>query len=607
MSTGGGRTGPSPLAALKAKADALMARGQAADARSLYAQICAVNRQDVDSRVKLALAHREVGDFAAAEKEARRAVKAQPGLFLGYYALGLALHSRGQAPEAVRAYRTAAKLQPRFPDTHYLLGIALHEIGRLADAADAFEAALRERPNYLQALSGLAAVRLLQGQWKEAEGLLRNALQLDPNAPEALVNLGALRVKGEAVDEAMELYRRAAELAPGRLDIQAQIASLLEKQGRWDEAKAALDAVPGVEREPEAAMVLARIARRERRYADGVAVLEQARSAADRFLAGEAEILTGQLLDQLGETDSAFAHLTAGNANVAMAMGVDLTQPPAYLEDVALARSFLTPGLVQSRAASTDGPPAPVFLIGFPRSGTTLLEQVLDSHPQIQTMEERPVIPAVRERFLEMAAEGATLETLTAEQVADLRAYYFETLDGYVTRRPDAVFVDKLPLNTVWAHLIWRIFPDARFILALRHPLDVCLGCFMQHFAINTAMSSFLSLPNTAATYAAVMGLWRDIVDALPLSAHTVRYEDVVDDLPGQAAALLSFLDLPWDPAVLDPGRTARGKSIVNTPSYHQVSQPIYRQAAYRWRRYDQHLTAITPTVAPFVALFGYD
>lgn len=584
-----------------------MARGQAQDARPLYAQICTVNRQDIDSSVKLALAHREVGDFAAAEKEARRAVKAQPGVFLGHYALGLALHSKGDPAGAVRAYQTAVTLQPRFPDNHYLLGVALHEMGRLADAADAFVAALRERPNYMQAMSGLAAVRLLQGQWKEAEALLRDALQLDPNSPEALVNLGAVRVRAEAVDEAMELYRRAADLAPERLDIQALIASLLEKQGRWDEATAVLQATPGVEREPEAAMVIARIARRERRYADGVAALEHARAAADDFLAGEAEILTGQLLDQLGEPDSAFAHLTTGNGKVAAAMGVDLTQPPAYLDDIALARSFLTPSLARTRVLAPNGPPAPVFLIGFPRSGTTLLEQVLDSHPQIQTMEERPAIPAVRERFLSMAAEGADLESLSDDQVADLRAFYFETVDGYVERRPGAVFVDKLPLNTVWAHLIWRIFPDARFVLALRHPLDVCLGCFMQHFAINRAMSSFLSLPNTAATYAAVMALWRDTAAALPLRVHTVRYEDVVDDLPGQAAALLRSLDLPWDEAVLDPARTARDKGVVNTPSYHQVSQPIYRQAVDRWRRYEPHLAAVAPVVQPFTDLFGYD
>jgi hypothetical protein len=168
------------------------------------------------------------------------------------------------------------------------------------------------------------------------------------------------------------------------------------------------------------------------------------------------------------------------------------------------------------------------------------------------------------------------------------------------------VFVDKLPLNTIWAHLIWRVFPEARFILAIRHPLDVCLGCFMQHFAINSAMSSFLSLENTAAAYAAVMGLWRDLAGALPLKVHTVRYEDVVDDLAGQAAALLAFLNLPWDPAVLDHAGTARAKPIINTPSYHQVARPIYRDAAFRWRRYRPHLAGIADTVQPFVAMFGY-
>jgi hypothetical protein len=128
----------------------------------------------------------------------------------------------------------------------------------------------------------------------------------------------------------------------------------------------------------------------------------------------------------------------------------------------------------------------------------------------------------------------------------------------------------------------------------------------MQHFALSPAMSSFLSLENAAATYAAVMDSWRDAASSLPLAVHEVRYEDVVHDLPAQAVALLAFLDLPWDEAVLDTAGAARAKPIINTPSYHQVSRPIYTEAAYRWRRYEQHLGGVVETLQPFIDRFGY-
>jgi len=604
MVTGGGRP-MSPLAAMKLQADQLMAAGRAAEARALFARACSVDPKDADSRVKLSLAERALGRFPAAEAEARRAIKLRPQSFLGHYALGLALHAQGDPKGALRSYATAVGLQPRFPDLHYLRGVALQETGRVAEAEDAFRAALAGRADYVDAMVGLAGVLMLKGDASGAEELLRAAIARNPGASEALANLAALRAKVGAIDDALDLYRRAGEAAPGRADIQIQAADLLERQGQWAEAKGRLDALPDAAGDPAGALVLARIARRENRLEDGIKALEPARTAADLFLAGEAEVMTGQFLDSLKQPGLAFEHLVRGNRLTAEAMGVDLQAQPPYLADVAQARSLLTERLAR-RGPSTAPPrsPAPAFLIGFPRSGTTLLEQVLDSHPQVQTLDERPTVAALRQAYLGMG--GGDLDALSDVQIAELRDAYEAAVESQLDRRPGALVIDKLPLNIIWAHLIWTVFPEARFILALRHPLDACLGCFMQHFSVNTAMSSFLSLENTAATYAAVMGLWRDIDAALPLQVHTVRYEDVVADLQGQAAGVLEFLGLPWDPAVLDPGGTARAKAIISTPSYHQVARPIYSDAAYRWKRYEDQLAGVAPVVQPFVVAFGY-
>ncbi len=167
------------------------------------------------------------------------------------------------------------------------------------------------------------------------------------------------------------------------------------------------------------------------------------------------------------------------------------------------------------------------------------------------------------------------------------------------------LFVDKLPLNSVFMPLLARLFPGARFILALRDPRDVVLSCFMQTFTLNEAMRHFLSLDETARYYAAVMGVAARAESRLGPRVLRVRYEDVVSDTEGQARRLLAFLQLPWDPAVLAFHETAR-KRRINTPSYQQVVQPVYGSARERWRKYAEELAPVLPVLEPFVRSFGY-
>jgi Sulfotransferase family len=165
--------------------------------------------------------------------------------------------------------------------------------------------------------------------------------------------------------------------------------------------------------------------------------------------------------------------------------------------------------------------------------------------------------------------------------------------------------VDKMPLNTIDVGLIHRLFPRARILLALRHPCDVVLSGFMQAMKPNAAMVLFDSLASTARFYAQVMGLWLQYREVLPLSVLTVRYEDLVADLPGETRRILEFLDLPWDDAVLGYAEHARTRAIA-TPSYHQVVQPIYWRSVGRWRNYADAFENVLPVLQPFVDAFGY-
>jgi len=251
--------------------------------------------------------------------------------------------------------------------------------------------------------------------------------------------------------------------------------------------------------------------------------------------------------------------------------------------------------------------PTPVFLIGFPRSGTTLLDQILDAHPGLTTLEEKPAVDVVRHAVAAMpGGYPSALAGLDAAAISRLREVYFHEVARYADpAAPGRTLVDKMPLNTIDVGLIARLFPNARLLLALRHPCDVVLSGFMQAFKPNPAMVQFTSLARSATFYAEVMGLWRQYEAVLPLTVLPVRYEDLVVDVEGETRRILEFLGLPWNDAVLQYAERAKSRAIA-TPSYHQVVQPIYTRSVGRWRRYREAFEAVLPLLQPSIEAFGY-
>src|SRR5205085_4640311 len=218
---------------------------------------------------------------------------------------------------------------------------------------------------------------------------------------------------------------------------------------------------------------------------------------------------------------------------------------------------------------------SPVFLVGFPRSGTTLLDTLLMGHPALNVMEEVPLL----ERPAAALGDFERLPELSEAETEHLRDLYFEAL-GPVDGR---TIVDKLPLNLLGAPLIHRLFPDAKFIFAARHPCDVVLSCFMQPFDLNPAMANFLDLENAARLYDLVLSFWERASAILPLQVHTLRYEALVEDKEAEMRDLIAFLGLGWDERVLDNQKVAAERGPIVTPSYAQVAQPIYKRARGRW------------------------
>jgi len=597
----------------KAKADVASREGRLEEALTLFKSVCQLSPSDAEAWVKLGLVQKRLGQFREAEVCARRAILLSPKVAFCHHVLGVVLHSQGRLDEAICAYRKAVDLHPEFPDSRYLMGCALHESGCLAEAILAFELAVTLKPDFPEGLGDLGAVLIDMGELERGMAFLARALALQPGNSVVLSNMSnALRLQGK-VTEALDGYRHALRLAPDSVDVIASLAGLLEKTGALVEANRLVEQGGAIEpMHPALNLVAAQLARLDKRLHDARDILEKLlQQPLGLGMAGDVELALGQIYDQLDDPARAFPMIVSGKARKGSVSLLRNADGKKYLARVALIGAFATPSLarcaesLQSSAASD--PPAPIFLIGFPRSGTTLLEQILDSHPCIQAMEEKGAVDTMLNAFLADAGEHPdALAELGNDDTARLRQIYFNEVSRHLQVRPGARLLDKMPLNISAVPVIWKVFPNAKFILAIRHPCDASLSCLMQNFAVNEAMASFFTLEDTVKTYESVMGAWQKYVDLLPLDFHRIRYEDLVLDVEGESRRILAFLGLDWSGEVLNHVEHAKSRPAINTPSYHQVIQPIYQHARYRWERYAEQFLPYMAVLGPFIEYFGY-
>jgi tetratricopeptide (TPR) repeat protein len=492
-----------------------------------------------------------------------------------------------------------------------LAGLARIARGRAEEGVGLLERARRANPRHVHVLSNLGSAYRRTGRLPEARAALEAAIGIDPGLAAAHCNLGHVLADLGDRDAAASHYRRAAQLVPDFAEPLAALAEIAESRHDLVEARGladrALDADP---RNAAARLVRGKVLLRDGDAQAAIGELETLLTTDTT--APSIRVLAhghlGDAFDALGEFDRAFASYTAANE----------IQHEQFASAYASDRGFMSPPAVERMLRIVGGAdpgrwprardprPSPVFLVGFPRSGTTLLEQVLASHPDIVTLEERDTLVDSCQRLLLPGMGAADWEGLRPEDAADLRERYWARVAGFLpeTGRPPVV-IDKYPLHAVLLPLIHFLFPDARIVLALRDPRDVVLSCYRQRFGMNGAMYQLLRLDTAAAYYDRVMELVERSRQRLPLQVHELRYEELVADFDGTVGSLLAFLRVPWSDAVRDYAATAARREI-RTPSATQVVKPIYRSSQGRWHHYRRQLEPVLPRLDRWAARLGY-
>jgi tetratricopeptide (TPR) repeat protein len=464
-------------------------------------------------------------------------------------AAGDRLYAQHQPRAALALYEAAIRQVPENAESHYRAAIASRDLGRHAAALQHMAKAVRVNPGFVQGYVELAHLFLTAGE----------------------------------SGRALEAIRRAAELAPQEVQLQVDLANVLEADRQIEAAAQQVDQLLAAgKRTPRLAVTFARLSGPLKREAEALALIKELQQNLGAYAVRERAALhfaTANLLDRMGRYDEAFQEAAKGNG---------LRGPrynPALVErlvDSSLA--YFTPQKLAKLPRATHGSQLPVFIVGMPRSGTSLIEQILASHPQAFGGGESERVyflwdAAVRRLASPEAPLADALDRMTVTDANELAADYLETIRAI---RPSAArFTEKTPWNSLHLGLIALLLPRARVIHCRRDPMDTGLSCFMTDFAHGNNFSFDLaSIAHFQKQTDRLMAHWKSVLD-LPILE--VDYERVVKDLEGQTRRLLEFVGLPWDERCV---RFHENPRAVTTASQAQVRRPIYASSVGRWRHY---------------------
>lgn len=528
------------------------------------------------------------GDDSASERAWGTIAAAVPADWRAWANLGNCLARQGRWPQAADALGTAVRLNPIELTLRKKYASALTHAGRYEEGAEQFRASLDSGVKDVEVRLTLARLYADLGRHDDAIEQLDRAAK----GVGAERDTGLIRIALQGAED--------GSIGGKEINAVRELSLLLERTNRMDALRNLLAEAEEYGIAPE------RLG-----YPTALCMLREGHAArAKELLRSEDALLDpvrrhwlmARIEEDLGDAASAFAEAEAMHRSVT-GYADWLRRATAYQEKIERFAATVKPDWTRKLTAVEPGPRrAPVFLVGFPRSGTTLLDTFLRGHPDTSVVEEQPMLNAAEA----LIGDLARLPERSPDQLGRARSAYFAELDRHVDPAFEGVVVDKLPLNMLGLPIVYSLFPSARIIFAQRHPCDVVLSCFFQAFAQNDAMACFLDLQIAAQLYDAGMRLFCASRELLPLRFHTVVYEDLIADPEATLRPAIDFLELEWQPELLDHQATARARGAINTPSYGQVARPLNTAPAGRWRRYRDQLEPVLPSLLSWAERLGY-
>lgn len=603
-------------------------RGDTENAHWLISRALSQSPQNAVLHNNLGSVLREQGRVDEAAESFRRALRLNPDDPQAHHNLGRIWHEQGRPEEAIRCYEEALKAAPDYAEAHNALGIAYQALDRLDEAIEHFRDALAHDPKSVEAHNNLGAALQQQGRTEEAIAALQDALQLDPDRIGSWMNLVEVYLSRGDLDSAVEAGRRMVELAKGDDGPVAHNKLGLVMQARGDLETALSCFRKAVELGPDFAEAHNNVGglllvygqaeealscfRRAVELQPDLAVAYQNLARSKKFDVGDKEEIArikrhiqssglpdaslvflhfalGKMLDDCGAYDEAFDHFAHANRMKGKTVQFDSERHGKWIETII---TVFDEGLAEEKASIGYASDLPIFVLGMPRSGTTLVEQILSSHPSVHGAGEltyfHKLPDLLSERFgtsLPFPDYMSTLDSATGRWLAE------DYLAKLRAGASDALRVtDKMPVNFLYLGLLALLFPESRIIHCRREALDVCLSIYFQHFAVATENTYAYDLADIAEyhrQYERLMAHWQQL---FPDRIYEVKYEDLVRDQEGTSKRLVEHCGLGWDERCL---AYHENKRPVRSASHWQVRQPIFTESVGRWKHYERYLNEL--------------
>lgn len=562
-------------------------------ALALIEQSIALKPRDADFWSNQALVHEMQKDWPRARAAYEKSLALSPSHAQRELRLASALRQMGETEQAIAHYRRSIRLSPTLWPAHLDLASALLKLDPpdLVDAEACFRKVTRLAPDRAEGYNGLGVALIAQDRYDDARQALERAVSLDPSLAVAWYNLARVCLVRDDADRAIEAYEKAVALVPDYEDFYQQTAKALQMKGKFDVAEKFF--AKALELNPESTRALANLVEYRKFNSLDDTLLQQAQSLVDNAGDEEPQVLglcysLGKILDRLNEFELAFRYYARANKLRKLSCGsapghnsVFIGERFSELVDKTI-QQYSTENLAKYRAWGNPSD-RPILIVGMPRSGTTLTEQIIATHPQVAGGGER--------HFWGETGEMLRVGDLTLDETgfASIAQACLEDQKTVIGARDADRVTDKMPHNFVNLGLIHSVFPNARIFHVRRHPVDTCLSIFFQNFNCAHSYSCDLEeLVSHHREYQRLMAHWARVLPADRF--FEFDYEALVADQEGMSRELIDFCGLEWDEACL---RYYEDGRAVKTPSLHQVRQKIYTSSVERWRNYEPHIEAL--------------
>ena len=533
----------------------------------------------------------EMGKWVEAEKLLKKAISINPNSSIAFNSLGNIFSNKKMLDFAEENYRKAIKLKPNFVLALNNLGFLLSNKGHIIEAEESYRKAIKLQPDFGLALNNLGTLLLSNGNIIEAENYIQKAIDYNPKFELAYVNLGSIKFELNKSQEAENLYLKAIEIKD---DYQYAYINLFDLYDKTNNLKELRHSLALFEKNKnirnEILMFKARLFYRDK---DFIKARDFINKIPHNWLENSSQkaillfwSFKGFIEEKVKNFEEAFKCFERSQLNPVY----EKCDPNIFENCIHSYRKNLDINkFLERKNYKVKNESEPVFLLGFPRSGTTLLDTILRSHPEIDVIEEKPIIQNI-EKIISSKYKYSLSEIskLNEDQLKILRVQYLKNLKSYSSKSKKAsVLIDKFPFNTVCLPLINLLFPNAKIIFTHRNPYDTVLSCFQQAFEPNNAMAHFRSIESSAKIYNLTMNMWVDYKENLDIKYVLSKYEDLIEDFDTNILKVLNFLNLKWNKNIKNYRDTALNREKINTPSSSQVIQPLYKTSIEKWKNYE--------------------